>query len=805
MSQSKHCYHCHEPIPDGFTLNVEVLNAPRSMCCLGCAAVAESIVDSGLSDYYRHRTDVALKIEGELIPDALKTQFSQLDIDDVQREFCTSEGAEREALLSIDGVKCGACAWLIETTLYKQVGVVKATVNASTHRLLLRWHNDTTQLSTLLSALARLGYQALPYDSEHEDQRYKHQKQNYLIRLGVAALASMQVMMFAVALYFGVVDMEPQHVAYMRWVSLLMATPVIIYSALPFYQNALIALRSGQLNMDVPVSLALVVAYVASAWATLYETGEVYFESISMFVFFLLLGRYFELMARYKANAKSANAVKLLPAVVHRRVDGRLETVPVKSITVGDTLLLKPGETMAVDAIVLSGDSHVDLSVLTGEHLPIRMATGETIYAGAINLDQPLEIQVTEIKETLVASIVRLQEQALAERSASVSFADSIARYFVLALLIIAVSTALFWWFQSPDDALWITLAVLVATCPCALSLATPTAMTVGLSRLSEIGVIARRADLLNELAKVDTVVFDKTGTLTHGKTTVSDVTYYSQIEHAKVIAIAKALEQASTHPLAHAINQLDSEQNWQSCATDIQHVEGLGIYGTIDGSKFVIGGAAWVETMCHVSCDTQHRVVLAQQGQVIAGFDFKDSLRGDAPQAIEQVKMLSLTPVLLSGDQQRHVDALAHTLSIETALGDRTPQTKLDWVRESQRLHKKVLMIGDGINDGPVLSQANASLAIADGTDIAKRSADGVLVNPKLVSISKAIQISKSTQSIIKQNLAWALGYNVLVLPLAVSGLLPPYIAVIGMSSSSLIVVVNALRVGRKTVATQS
>lgn len=792
---STNCYHCHEPIPAHVHLEVDVLGQPRAMCCVGCAAVAESIVAAGLTDYYKHRTDVATKVEGDLVPQALKTQFQQLDMPELQDEFCTTEGEQKEALLSVDGVKCAACAWLIETQLYKQDGVTRASVNASSHRLLLRWNPRKIQLSTLLQSLAKLGYQALPYDREQEETQFKKQKQSYLIRLGVSALASMQVMMYAVTLYFGVVDMEPLQQLYMRWVSLLMATPVIVYAAWPFYISAWNSIKALQPNMDVPVSLALILAYTASAYATIHETGEVYFESISMFVFFLLVGRYFELMARLKAHSSNANAVKLLPAVAHRLTESSVETIPVKLLKAGDAILLKPGETMPVDGRVSQGHSHVDLSVLTGEHEPQPCQVGDTLYAGAINQEQPLHIEVLEVKETLVASIVRLQEQALAERSQTLAFADKVARYFVVALLLIACATAFIWWQIQPEHALWVTLAVLVATCPCALSLATPAAMTSGLSRLSEIGLIARRGNLLNELAQVDTLVLDKTGTITQGKLKVSQVHCYGDASTTEVTSVAQALELGSGHPLAQAILSLSPSTSMK--AENVKHTAGLGLQGLINDELYYLGSPASLPEHLKAKAPN-HRVLLSNQNAILGGFDFDDPIRPDAHALLAKLPNLKLTPALLSGDQQSHVDQMATELQLGLAIGEQTPQGKQEWVKEQQSQGKRILMVGDGINDSPVLAQANASIAIADGTDIAKRSADAVLLSPHLQSIAKAVAIAKSTQSIIRQNLAWAIGYNLLILPVAVSGLLPPYLAVIGMSASSLIVVTNALRVGK-------
>ncbi len=466
---SKACYHCGEDVPANTDFKVEILGEEREMCCPGCETVAQTIVDNGLVSYYQFRTVPAEKVE--LVPEQLKSLI-HYDNSDVQAEFVRNNGDCGEVTLSLDGVSCAACAWLIEKQLANEPGVLSIRVNTTTNRALLSWDKSKAKLSEILSQIHKLGYKAAPFEADQHEAFYHQTMKQYLYRLGIAGLATMQVMMLAVALYleaFG--DLDAEFKNYFRWVSLIFATPVLLYSALPFYFNAWRSIKGRTLGMDVPVSIALIFAYVASLVATVTQKGEVFFESISMFTFFLLVGRFLEMRARRKAAAASGNLLKLIPAIAIT-LDG--QQVPVKTLQLGDQIRVLPGEHIPADGKIIRGRVHVDESMLTGESLPVVKNKGDAVFAGTLNGEEAFELEVTASKaDSVISNIVRLQDDAQSSKPRIAEIADVVARYFVAVILIIAAGTWFYWHQAKPDDAFWIMLSVLVATCPCALSLAT--------------------------------------------------------------------------------------------------------------------------------------------------------------------------------------------------------------------------------------------------------------------------------------------------------------------------------------------
>ncbi|ODQ00776.1 heavy metal translocating P-type ATPase [Salinivibrio sp. DV] len=781
------CYHCGEPVLTGDTYQVVIFDQPRLMCCPGCQAVATTIVDSGLSSYYQYRTTPADK--ADLVPEELKS-LSLYDNEDVQREFVRDLAEQKEVTLSLDGVSCAACAWLIEKQLQRAKGVTHIQVNTTTNRATVRWDQTQTSLSTILTHIHQLGYKAAPFEADKQEQQYHRNMKQYLYRLGIAGLATMQVMMLAVAMYFEVFgDMDETFRNYFRWISLIFATPVLLYSALPFYTNAWRNLKARTLGMDVPVSIALLFAYFSSLYATVTGKGEVFFESVAMFTFFLLLGRFLEMRARRTAAAASANLLKLVPKMA-RYLDG--EAVPANSLSVGEKIRVLPGEPFPADGVVLTGTTSVDEAMLTGESLPQMKQQGDVVYAGTMNVEGNVDLEVTaNHKESLVANIVRLQDEAQMAKPKVAVLADKIARYFVAAILLISASTWLYWHFERPDDAFWIMLSVLVATCPCALSLATPTALTCSTSTFGQLGIMLRRSHVLETLTKVNRLVVDKTGTLTEGKIEISDVAILNpEYDEQNVLDIAASLEAFANHPIAYAF-QLRALAYYDVVDAD-NHI-GLGISGTINGQHWRIGKPDFALTTTETAF-SHYPVVLSCDGKPIAAFSLNDPIRDSSASLIAAFKHAGIQTTMLTGDQSTNADMVANQLGIETVISGVSPQGKLAYLQELSS-DTITLMVGDGVNDAPVLAGAHLSVAMGGGTDIAKASADMVLLSDDLEKLLTARQLARRTRRIIAENLAWALGYNVTILPLAVMGFVAPYVAVVGMSASSIIVVSNSLR----------
>lgn len=786
---TKTCYHCGEDVPEDTNLTVEIFEQPRDMCCPGCHAVAQTIVDSGLVSYYQYRTETAEK--AELVPEQLQSLINY-DNEDVQSEFVRKDESSSEVTLSLEGVTCAACAWLIEKQVNDQSGVNRIRVNTTTNRAILNWNEDKTKLSELLSVIHKLGYKAAPFEADAHEATYHESMKQYLYRLGIAGIATMQVMMLAVALYFEIFgDLDAEFKQYLRVVSLIFATPVLVYSALPFYLNAWRSIRGKTLGMDVPVSIALIFAYSASVIATVQENGEVFFESVSMFTFFLLLGRFLEMRARRKAAAASANLLKLIPAMA-TKLDG--SQVPVRVLKKGDQVKVLPGEHIPADGTIISGRIHVDESMLTGESIPVVKSIGDSVYAGSINTDESFELEVTSSKaDSMLAKIVRLQDEAQMSKPKIAELADVVARYFVAVILAIAFFTWLYWQQTKPDDAFWIMLSVLVATCPCALSLATPTAITCATSRMGDLGLLLRKPHVFETLCKVNHLVVDKTGTLTKGEIEIQSVQCFSSLSEQESLEIAAALESHANHPIAIAFKKYFSKDK---SATDVNNVIGSGIQGNINGQICKIGNAGFNGLEQEGSASSS--VYLSVDGKHVASFTYSDPVREESAEFIRQLTELGIKVTLLTGDNHSNAEKVAREVGITNIVANASPQSKLDYLT-SLEPDDITLMIGDGINDAPTLSGAHLSVAMGSGTDVAKASADMVLLGDRLNKISLARKMALKTRSIIRQNLGWALGYNLLILPLAVAGYVAPYIAVVGMSASSIIVVTNSLRLLKK------
>jgi len=545
--------------------------------------------------------------------------------------------------------------------------------------------------------------------------------------------------------------------------------------------------------MDVPVSIALLGAYTASAYATMTGQGEVYFESISMFTFFLLFGRYLELRARKKTSELSANMAKLIPNMALRiNADKSEQLVPTKQLEINDHVIVKSGEVIPCDGSIVNGETSVDESMLTGEFLPIVKSVNSGVYTGSLNVEQTITVRVTKThKHNLISEIIRLQNTAQSSKPQISILADKISRYFVLALLIISVGTYLFWLGHDPDKAFWITLSVLVATCPCALSLATPTALTCATSYLSQRGILIRKEHVLESLTNIDEVAFDKTGTLTKGAFTLTNIKSDCEIQDNELLRLATSLEKHSTHPIASAFK---SDVNIIEFDKIENHI-GLGISGTIGADTYKIGSSTFTEQTSLESDGKEILVYLTKNAQLIARFYIQDEMRDNVSTTLDYITQSGLDVTLLTGDTKDNTDKVTDGLTITSKKTSQSPESKLAYINQQQANNKLMLMVGDGVNDAPVLSAATVSVAMGEGSDLAKNSADVVLLSTDFIAMKYMLATATKTYKIIKQNLMWALGYNSLILPLAMSGSVPPYIAVIGMSLSSLLVIGNSLR----------
>ncbi len=799
MTGTVSCFHCGTAI-DGTAHHVlQIDGKPVTLCSSACVEVATRIRDKGLTGFYRFRT-------GASVPagkDTASGRWASYDREALQREFVSSHGdGSREAQLLLQGVRCAACSWLIERAMTAVPGVREIAVDPLTTRTRLRWDPGITRLGDLLERIAALGYDPYPYTEDEAGRAAILERRAALPRLIVAGLGMSETMGYAVALYAGALhDADPAIHQFLRLISLLVATPVVFYAGAPFFSGAVRGLRLGRPGMDVPVGLAIAAAYIASVWNTFKGSGAIYFDSAVMFVFFLSCARFLEMSGRHRALSLTGALARHLPRVATRLRAGRPEIVGVVELEPGDLVLVPPGQSIPVDGRLEGASARVDESLLTGESRPVAKAAGDPVVAGSINLLGAATICVERVgASTVLAQISRLIAVAREERPRLVEITDRVAVWFVSGVLLLATAAGAAWWLIDPSRAFDIVLAVLVVTCPCALALATPAAFTVGMSALARQGVLLRRAGALEMLSRVSDMVFDKTGTLTEHSAGVHRIETFVDQAPGRLLELAALLESRSEHPLARAFPPPATTVP----VTDIVAVPGRGLEGCVDGESLRIGTRAFVLGRAGDSAadngpgSAAQSVYLGRESQLMARFEIAERVRTEAPAVLAALADAGIAPAIASGDQAGPVRAAAAQLGITTWHAGLSPAGKLELVRKLQQQGHTVAMVGDGINDSPVLAGADVSIAIGTGTSLAQHAADCILMGPGLVALPAAVAHSRRTMHVVRQNLWWAVAYNLVAVPLAITGVLAPWLAALGMSASSLLVTFNALRLAR-------
>lgn len=809
----KNCFHCGLEIPEHIHLPVIYDNEERETCCMGCQAVAQSIIDAGLGNYYKQRTANAEK--AALPEQDILSQLKLYDLPEVQAEFVeVGEGDEREAVLMLGGITCAACVWLIEQQLLRLPGVKRVDLNYSTHRARVLWNNDQVALSDILLRVQSTGYTASPYDAQKVEESANKERKQFIVRLAVAGMCAMQTMMFALPTYLYGNDIEALYLQILHWGGFLMVLPVVFYCAVPFYKGALRDFKNRRAGMDTPIALAVLMTFAAGIYSMVQNTSEgMYFESIAMLMFFLLGGRFMEQIARRKAGDAAERLVKLVPAFCHRLKDypnsDATEEAVVAKLQRGEMIVVKPGEVIPVDGTVLSGESEVNEAMLTGESLPVTKRVDDKVIAGTLNAASPLIIRTDTVgSETRLSHIVKLLDRALAQKPRVAELAEKYASNFVAAELILAVPVFIGWTlYADAQTALWITVALLVITCPCALSLATPTALAASTGALAKDGVLIGGKNALEALGQIDDVVFDKTGTLTRGELSVSRIIALGRLNNEDGLAIAQALEQQSEHPIARAILNHAPDNTFSDGLIVGQRVNrvghGVSAQITFGGQTqiWALGRAEFVAEIAGALPEAAHighngsMVFLGNQSGFQTAFLLEDEIKAGAAEMLADLKAKGIRLHLLSGDREAAVAHVAQTLALDAHHAEATPEDKLNYVESLQKQGRKVLMVGDGIDNAPVLAQADVSVAVAGGADVARDGADVVLLNDDMRIMPQMLDQARRTRRIIQQNLSWATAYNLIAVPLAVLGYVKPWIAALGMSLSSLLVLGNALR----------
>ena len=813
MTQSSHsvtggCFHCGLPIPDGVTFHARLDDAERDFCCFGCQSVCGAIFEAGLQGYYQ-RTP-----EGVLLapPPELPKDIEIYDFDEVQQEFTTCSGDIRDIHLLVEGIHCAACVWLIERGLQRTPGVQSADVNLAAKRLHLRWDNSRSKLSDLIRALAKIGYAAVPYDPESAEGVIQKSNRAMLYRLFFAGFAMMNMLWISIALYSGADRDEFRQ--FFHWIGLALATPTLLYAGYPFYRGAFGGLRGGHLTMDMPIAIGLTVTYIYSLYVTVTYSlvGEVYFDTVTNLIFVILIGRYLEGMFRHQAVSATKRLMELQPRVAIVMRDGAEQMTPIRGVKLGDHVLVKPGYKVPVDGVVLEGHSAVDESMLSGESAPQGKSAGAQVFAGTVNTNGALLVEVrTQLQDTTLSKIIRLVEEAQSSKAPIQRLADTIVPWFVLVTLICATITFFIWNSHDFEMALMAATSVLIITCPCALGMATPMSIAVASGLGAKHGILVKNGLVLETLSKVTHFVFDKTGTLTEGKMSVAQLFIATGEDETEILRHAAAVERYSEHSVAKAIvAETEARQllHRDMPASDFHVTPGLGVEAKVGGQMVLLGSAEWLigqgvmpdaelqakalelETKA-ISC-----VYMALEGRHVAIFALTDKLRKDAQQLISELRAAGIILTLLSGDRRPVAEAVARQLGGMEVIAEVLPQDKDQVIQRLQRSGGVVAMVGDGINDAPALIRADVGIALGSGTDVSVESADIVLMYNELDKVRQATQLSRRTLLTIKQNIGLSFVYNAIMVPLAMMAKVSPLVAAISMPISSLIVIGNAARI---------
>ena len=716
-----------------------------------------------------------------------------------------AESGRWASSVAFEGMHCAACAGTIEQALRAVPGVLEADVSAAGHRGRVVWDERRTRPSHWMAALQGTGYRALPAHDPQASELRQAETRRMLWRLGVAGLCMMQVMMYAAPSYFTAPgEITPDIMALLRWAQWVLSLPVLLFSCQPFLRGAWRDVRRRQVSMDLPVALGMGITFIVSSLGTFEPEGlfghEVYFDSLTMFVFFLLGGRWLELRLRDRAAGALEVLMHRLPDSVERRgADGEWTRVVVRRVRVGDVLRVLPGESFPADGALTAGATTVDEALLTGESRPVPRAVGDTVIAGSHNLSEAVQMQVRQVgAQTRYAQVVALMQQAAVSKPPIAQLADRLAKPFLIFVLLAAGAACAWWWPQDPAHALMIAVAILVVTCPCALSLATPAAMLASAGALARRGILTRRLQAIEALAAVDTVVFDKTGTLTRDAFALRQLTLRPGVTREQALALAAALARHSLHPISRAlVGAAQAADLRLPAAQGVRETAGQGVEGVVEVAGQVrrvrlgsaaFGGAATASDAGPVS----H---LVDEEGPIACFEFDEDLRSDAPAAVAALHAAGLKVQLLSGDHVQAAQRIAALAGIDEALGGCSPGDKLRHLQALQGSGARIAMVGDGLNDGPGLAAAQVSFAFGQAVPLAQAQADFVVLGGQLTAIAGAWRQAVHTLTIVKQNLAWALVYNAVGVPLAMLGWMPAWAAGLGMAASSLLVVLNALR----------
>lgn len=804
---NKNCFHCGLAITKQNKVVFEINNEKKTFCCMGCANICNTIFDSGFSNFYSKQESTYLTPKLDL-----EYPLEVYDLIEFQNLYLeeNNKGIKTMTLFS-ETIHCAACVWLIEKIINQIDGVLLVRVNLTDKRIKISWQDEKTKLSEIIVKLANIGYVSTPYEESKKEIAIKSQNRKALYRIAFAAFTMMNLLWVSVALYSGAEDSKYQDFFY--WLGFFLATPTLFYSGFPFLRNAYIGLKNLTMNMDLPISIGAITTYFYSSYILITDNvkGDIYFDTVVNFIFVISVGRYLESLSKKSAITSSHNLQQMQPKIAKLLIDNKEKIVPVNTVKIDDTLIIKSGEKIPLDAEVIKGDAEIDESLLTGEAKPVKKSKGSKVYAGTLNKVGALVVKVEKtVNKSTLSQIVRLVEDTKLKKGKISRIVDKVVPYFVFSTLSFALIAFVYWYQVSFDLALLTATAVLIITCPCALGLATPMSIAIAATRAAKDNILIKNPQALELLNNTKTIVFDKTGTLTQGKLTVNKV--YSKIEKDKLLQITASIETYSEHLIGKSIINY-AFKNGIKLINKVDNLKikpGLGMSAIIDNTKFFVGNLNWLEKnnikgnnywsdlFKDLDKKSQTYICCADENNILGVITFNDALKDDAIEYVKNLQAIGKKIFMLTGDRENIAREITKDLTNIEIKADLLPHEK---VREIKKLQKedKVVMVGDGINDAPALTQADVGIAMSSAADISLQSADIIILQQKIKPIADVIKLARNTKKTIYQNITFAFFYNIIMIPLAMMAKVTPLFAAIAMPISSIIVIANSALLKKK------
>ncbi|MEL0270502.1 MAG: heavy metal translocating P-type ATPase [Gammaproteobacteria bacterium] len=795
---SHQCFHCQLPVTQKNRVITDINHQQQEFCCHGCASVCKTIHEAGLSSFYNFQeTGLLPKIDLEFsseIYDSDVFQNSYLEQND--------NGIKSLTLIS-ETIHCAACVWLLEKAIGSMKGVENIRVSLTDQRVKIVWNDEIIQLSAIAKRMADLGYNAIPYERNLIEHRERLKNKQMLYRIGFSGFTMMNLLWISIALYTGADD--GKYKEYFEWLGFLLATPTLFYSGFPFLKNAYIGLKNFQLNMDLPISIGALTTYLYSTLVLFgFGNGGIYFDTVVNFIFVILIGRYFESLGKRQAITASSSLKQLQPKIALVEKHKKETIMPINAVKSGEIVVIRPGEIIPIDGEVISGTTEVDESLISGESTLINKTPGDKVLSGTVNMSGSLKIKVSKsVNESALNQIINLVNDAGVHKSKIVCTIDRFIPYFVLSTLGLALLSFVYWLPEGFDTSLMIATSVLIITCPCAFGLATPVSLSVASGIASKRKLLIKNTDAFEVANQITHVIFDKTGTLTNGRFQISKVV--TGLDEKYFINLISSLESLSEHSIASAFPTSNNSEKLQ--VESFKSSPGRGIRGLVEGNEIRVGTYEFVsENITNeekgsfpIADEDTSTILWCSDNKKILGYILlEDQIKSDAKILIDSLKSQGMNISILSGDKLGAVKNVADKLGINNYYAELIPSQKLELVKKIQKTDK-VLMVGDGINDAPALIQSDLSIAVVGAADISAQQSDIVLIGKGLKFISRLFTISQFTKRVIKQNIYFAFGYNFIMIPLAMMGKITPLVAAIAMPISSIIVILNALRIKNK------